>query len=302
MDNLTDRYPSRLDRRIDAFKRLDPVTYRQIDADGPLSADEMAAYRNNGYLFFEHFLPEADVEQLLSELRSLSANSSLRQADEAILEPQSGELRSLFAMHRRSELFDRLTRDPRILGMVHQILDSDVYIHQSRINYKPGFKGNGFNWHSDFETWHTEDGMPRMRCLSCSIALTENNEFNGPLMLIPGSHRYFVPCTEATPEENYKTSLQSQQFGVPEEEDLRWLVAQGGIVAPKGPPGSMLLFECNTLHASNANISPFPRSNAFFVYNSVENALQAPYAAAKPRPEFLGSRRIEMLKPGGRGG
>lgn len=64
----------------------------------------------------------------------------------------------------------------------------DVYIHQSRINDKFGFKGSGFNWHSDLETWHSEDGMPRMRALSASLMLTDNNEFNGPLMLIPGSH------------------------------------------------------------------------------------------------------------------
>lgn len=41
--------------------------------------------------------------------------------------------------------------------------------------------------------------MPRMRSLSCSIVLTDNNEFNGPLMLIPGSQKYFIPCVGRTP-------------------------------------------------------------------------------------------------------
>src|SRR3546814_10756649 len=44
----------------------------------------------------------------------------------------------------------------------------------SRLNYKPGFKGKEFYWHSDFETWHVEDGMPQMRALSMSILLAEN--------------------------------------------------------------------------------------------------------------------------------
>ncbi len=43
----------------------------------------------------------------------------------------------------------------------------------------PGFTGSGFYWHSDFETWHAEDGMPSMRAVSCSIALTENFAYNG---------------------------------------------------------------------------------------------------------------------------
>jgi len=48
-----------------------------------------------------------------------------------------------------------------------------------------------------------------------------------------------------------------------------------------------LLFDCNTLHASNANLSPDPRSNVFFVFNRLDNRCDAPYAAAKQRPDFL---------------
>ena len=183
--------------------------------------------------------------------------------------------------------------------MVRQLLGSDVYIHQSRINDKFGFKGSGFNWHSDFETWHSEDGMPRMRAVSASIMLTDNNEFNGPLMLIPGSHHYFVPCVGETPDMNWKDSLKVQRLGVPEQQDLARLAEKGGIQAPKGPAGSLLLFECNTLHASNKNMSPWPRSNLFFVYNSIDNPLEQPYAGTRPRPEFLATRRdprvLDML-------
>ena len=108
-------------------------------------------------------------------------------------------------MHELSQEFSRLTRDPRILGIVRQLLGSEVYIHQSRINDKIGFESAGFDWHSDFETWHAEDGMPAMRAVSVSLMLTDNNEFNGPLMLIPGSHHMFVPCVGETPEQNWNT-------------------------------------------------------------------------------------------------
>ena len=87
-----------------------------------------------------------------------------------------------------------------------------------------------------------------------------------------------------------RNSLKEQQIGVPDEDSIRELVQAGGIEAPKGPAGSMLLFECNVLHGSNANMSPYPRSNVFFVFNSVENRLQQPFAARKPRPWFLAAR------------
>ncbi|BBI64144.1 hypothetical protein HSBAA_54500 [Vreelandella sulfidaeris] len=88
----------------------------------------------------------------------------------------------------------KLASDERVAGAARQIIGDDPYVHQSRINYKPGFAGKGFNWHSDFETWHAEDGMPAMHAVSASLILTDNHEFNGPLMLIPGSHKKFVPC------------------------------------------------------------------------------------------------------------
>ena len=212
------------------------------------------------------------------------------QSERIITDPKSGRIRSVFDMHHLSERFDQLTRDIRILGMVRQLLGSEVYIHQSRINDKFGFEGSGFQWHSDFETWHAEDGMPRMRAVSASIMLTNNNEFNGPLMLIPGSHHYFVPCLGETPEKNWLNSLKRQNTGIPDKDILASLAKRGGIEAPKGPAGSLLLFECNTLHASNENMSPWPRSNLFFVYNSVDNQLQSPYAAPSPRPNYLGNR------------
>lgn len=285
-----DPYPSRKPAKSPMFPRLEPVIHSQGHArlQGPLGETELAAFERDGFLFYPAFFKPDEIRACTAELRRLSEDPELRGAGGVILEPQSEEVRSIFAIHRRSEHFWRLAQDERVLGRVHQLLGSRVYVHQSRINYKPGFKGKGFNWHSDFETWHAEDGMPRMRAISCSIILTDNDEFNGPLMLIPGSHQFFIPCVGETPADNYKQSLRDQQVGVPDEASLARLVERaGGIAAPKGPAGSMLLFECNTLHGSNANMSPYPRSNVFFVYNSMQNLPETPYSAARHRPEFL---------------
>jgi ectoine hydroxylase len=214
------------------------------------------------------------------------------------LEPQSDEIRSIFAVHKNNNVvFRRLAQDRRIVDRVSFLLDSPVYIHQSRINYKPGIHGKEFFWHSDFETWHMEDGMPRMRAISCSISLSENNEFNGPLMLIPGSHRHFLSCVGETPENHYEQSLREQEYGVPDSESLNWLVDRGGIVSAKGPAGSVTFFECNMMHGSNSNIAPWPRSNVFYVYNSVENVLTKPFCGLAPRPEYIASREVDVVKP-----
>src|SRR5690606_5632166 len=266
------------------------VVYQSRLNQSEIGTDELSFYEQNGYLFLESFFQEEEVEEFKQETKRLLTESRGSDRPEVILEPEGEEVRSVFAVHKDDVFFQKLANSPRLLAIVKQILGSDVYIHQSRINFKPGFTGKEFYWHSDFETWHAEDGMPRMRALSCSIALEDNNVYNGALMIIPGSHQWFVSCVGETPEDHFKDSLRRQEYGVPDQESLTKLVQQGGINMPTGKAGSVLLFDCNVMHGSSANISPYPRSNAFFVYNSVENKLEDPFASQKPRPDYIATR------------
>ncbi len=287
----TDPYPTRLAAPpATPFLPRQECLAQQLDPVGPLNRQQLANFERDGFLFEPDFLGDAEVRQFQSELNALLSDPTFRDKEYAVTEPDSQRIRSLFKVHLLSTVFQRLADDERLCGRVRQLLGGDSYIHQSRINYKPGFAGKGFNWHSDFETWHAEDGMPGMRAVSASIILTDNHRFNGPLMLIPGSHRVFVPCVGETPEDNYKQSLKAQQIGTPPEAALSELIRKRAIQAPTGRAGGLLLFDCNTLHGSNANMSPDPRSNVFFVYNRCDNQCVAPFAADKPRPEFLAHR------------
>src|SRR3546814_15728469 len=130
-----------------------------------------------------------------------------------------------------------------------------------------------------------------MRALSCSVLLTDNNECNGPLMLVPGSHRQFISCQGQTPDNHYKSSLKQQEYGVPDSLSLQLLVEQGGIQAMTAPAGSVVFFDCNTMHGSNGNISPWPRAHVFMVYNSTENSLDAPTYGLKDRKSGVVGKR-----------
>jgi len=287
-----DLYPSREHYTEGRLPRNEPVVHADPvqRTEGPLSEDELKKYERDGFMSLEgYFSPEA-VAPFFDELSQIENDSAMCRKDQVIMDPDGQKVRSVFDMHSLSSAFDRMTRHPHLLAIVQQLLGSDVYIHQSRINDKSGFCGNGFEWHSDFETWHSEDGMPAMRAVSVSIMLTDNNAFNGPLMLIPGSHQSFIPCTGETPENNWRESLRHQTVGVPSCDHIADLANARGIAQPLGPAGSLLLFESNTLHASNANMSPWPRSNLFFVYNSVDNRLGQPFSGKAPRPGFLGAR------------
>lgn len=285
-----DLYPSRVAGESRLADRIDPVIYPGGPVTGGLLDSDLQSYAAKGYLFVERLFMPDEVAVMNRELQRLVHSEEIRSREESITEPGSDTVRSVFRIHKLSPEFEWLARDTRILDVARQILGSEVYIHQSRANLKPGFTGKEFYWHSDFETWHVEDGMPRMRALSVSVALTENYAFNGPLMIIPGSHKTYVACGGRTPEDHYKHSLKKQEYGVPDRGLLKRLADRGGVSAPVGPAGSAVFFDCNAMHGSNSNISPYPRSNVFFVYNSVENAIEDPFCGLKPRPEHVATR------------
>ena len=288
--SMEDAYPSRMSARPLIIPRRDPVVYSDWNPTSPIGKEQSDFYEQNGYLFLEGFFDAEELNEYREDARTLQTASRTVESDEIIREPESEEVRSVFAIHESNPVFQRLSRHPRLLAIIEYILGSLTYIHQSRINYKPGFTGKEFYWHSDFETWHVEDGMPRMRALSCSIALTDNYPYNGPLMVVPGSHKQFVSCIGETPEDHFKDSLRKQRFGVPDHDSLTALVKQGGIDTPVGKAGSVVLFDCNIMHGSNSNITPMPRSNIFIVYNSVCNKIGEPYSGQRPRPEYIATR------------
>jgi ectoine hydroxylase len=300
---IQDHYPTRITGEPAPMARQHPTvwpTESGMLATGPFDATDLAGYDTDGCAIIEGLLSPAEIEAYSAELARLTSDEQLRGDERTVVEKESNQIRSIFAVHEISPLIAELVRDPRVLDRVRQVLGSDVYVHQSRVNYMPGFRGRGFYWHSDFETWHAEDGMPTPRACSMSIALTDNHPFNGGLMVMPGSHRTFVQCAGATPDDHYKESLREQEIGVPSEADLTQLAATHGIAQFTGPAGDALLFDSNIMHGSANNITPLPRSNIFVVFNSVENTLVAPFAAARPRPDFIATRNAVPL--GGSGG
>lgn len=286
---MRDDYHSRTQPDWEIAERCDPVCWGDLSEAGPLSAAQLSAFDREGFVVLHDVFRESEITAFSDEALRLSEGVVDASID-VITEPDSDVIRSIFRVHHFHPLFRGLASDPRLAAAAAQILASDVYIHQSRINFKPGFDGREFYWHSDFETWHIEDGMPRMRALSATVFLTQNRTVNGPLMLVPGSHQSFVRCVGETPPNHYEQSLKAQTYGVPARAALERLVEEGGIVQALGNAGSVVLFDCNTMHGSAGNLSPYPRHNIFLVYNSVENRLTDPYGGLPPRPEFLAER------------
>ncbi len=229
-----------------------------------LSKEQLEQFDRDGYLFFpSHFTPE-EIKTLSDEVPKLYAQDR----PENIREKGKTSVRTNFAAHMYSEPFAKLGRHPRMIGPVEQMFGEKLYMHQFKINGKIAFDGDIWQWHQDYGTWLNDDQMPDARAMNVAIFLDEVNEFNGPLMFIPGSHK--MGALDA----GHDTSTTSYPLWTISNDNIRSLVDKGGIVAPKGPAGSMIMFSGCLVHASSPNLSPWNRVSVYLSLCAVSNHIR----------------------------
>ncbi len=246
-----------------------------------LTPQQLEQFDRDGYLFFPgHFSPE-EIKKLTDEVPSLYAQDR----PENIREKGKTSVRTNFAAHMYSEPFARLGRHPRMIKPVEQLFGEKLYMHQFKINGKMAFDGDVWQWHQDYGTWLNDDAMPDARAMNVAIFLDEVNEFNGPLMFIPGSHK--MGALEA----GHDTSTTSYPLWTISNDNIRTLVDKGGIVAPKGPAGSMIMFHGCLVHASSPNLSPWNRVAVYLSLCAVSNHIRR-----YKRPGYIAHRDFTPIE------
>ncbi|WP_149538451.1 phytanoyl-CoA dioxygenase family protein [Siccirubricoccus phaeus] len=246
-----------------------------------LSADQIAQFQEEGWLFLpETFSPE-EVAVLREEAEAIYAVQRPE-----IWREKSGAPRTAFAAHTYNEAFRLLGAHPRLIRPVEQIFGEQLYMHQFKINAKAAFTGDVWQWHQDYGTWARDDGMPEPRAMNISVFLDEVMPINGPLMLIPRSHRH------GTLAAGHDVSTTSYPLWTLDDEMVTKLVAEGGIVAPTGRPGGVLLFHGNLVHGSAPNITPYPRKIVYLTLNAVSNHIRRP-----TRPDWIAHRDFTPILP-----
>ena len=246
-----------------------------------LTQQQLEQFDRDGYLFFpSHFTPD-EVRKLTDEVPHLYAQDRA----ENVREKGKTAVRTNFAAHMYSAPFARLARHPRMIEPVEQLFGEKLYMHQFKINGKMAFDGDVWQWHQDYGTWLNDDAMPDARAMNVAIFLDEVNEFNGPLMFIPGSHK--MGALEA----GHDISTTSYPLWTISNDNIRTLVDKGGIVAPKGPVGSMIMFHGCLVHASSPNLSPWNRVAVYLSLCAVSNHIRR-----FKRPGYIAHRQFDAIE------
>ena len=245
-----------------------------------LTAQQLEQFDREGYLFFPGLFTPDETRTLTEAVPELYS----RREAYNVREKGKDAVRTNFAAHLVSEPFGRLARHPRMVEPVMDLFGEEVYMHQFKINGKMAFEGDVWQWHQDYGTWLNDDMMPTERAMNVAIFLDDVNEFNGPLMFIPGSHKKGVV------DAKHDLTTTSYPLWTVSHDLIEQLVERaggkhGGIVSPKGPAGSMILFHSCLVHASTSNLSPWNRVSVYLSLCAVSNHIRR-----FKRPEYIAHR------------
>ncbi len=214
-------------------------------APAPLTADQVASYRENGFLVVTGALQPEEIAQLHAEIaricrgeRGPLRNGLMHSADESDEEVIRQYLCIHFP-HKISPLMYAQLTHPAIVDVLTQIIGPDVKCMQSMLFVKSAGKP-GQAWHQD------EDFIPtRDRSLTGAwMALDDATLENGCLWVLPGSQRHGVlwPLGE---QDDSRFDCTDESHGFPwRDEDA---------IPVEVPAGSIVFFNGYLLHRSLPN-------------------------------------------------
>ena len=260
-----------------------------------LDAEQVARFREHGYLLLPHYFSDYQIDRL-----RVAVADELAAGGPSLVYEQDGQtVRSVYGSHQRNAVFARLVKLPQLVGACEQVLNASVYTYQFKLNIKVALTGNSWPWHQDYVFWQREDGLPQPDIVSVVVFLDAVTELNGPMMLLPGSHKLGVlpgPVKTARPvgyekDPSWISNTTAELRYTVDLSLLRDLIRDRGVVAPKGPPGTMLMFHGNLVHGSGPNFAAFDRRLAIISYSRIDNIPDKTGA----RPEFLCASNFQPI-------
>jgi len=225
-----------------------------------LTKAEIEQYRELGYLvvsgvFDAELLAEirGAVDAIIADAGKVTTHTDVYDLEESHTQ-QAPRVRRIKTPHKHFPFFAELTRNPRITGVLAQLIGSDLRLHGAKLNMKSAGYGAAVEWHQDWAFYpHTNDDV-----LATGLYLDDCDMANGPLLVVPGTHKGPVYDHHA---DGYFVGAMA-----PEIEGLDYAKA----VPLTGKAGSMTIHHARLVHGSALNTSSKPRRLLLHEYTAAD--------------------------------
>ncbi len=211
-------------------------------------------YDENGYLMVEDVVTPEQLNELrritrdfLEKSRSVTESNDIYDLDDGH-GPDTPRLTRIKLPHKQHPFFWQVLQNSGVTEVLTDLLGPDTLLQTSKLNTKAPGGGAAVEWHQDWAFYpHTNDSM-----LAFGLMLEDVTPDNGPLMVIPGTHK--GPILDH--------SANGVFAGAIDPDDP--LFEKDKAVTLTGKAGSMTVHHARTLHGSSPNMSDRNRLILFY--------------------------------------
>ena len=237
-----------------------------------IRTNEVNFYRKNGYLVKENLIPIKEIKRI----NNIVKNIIFREKKKKIKIKNQGGIQSYDNYHfvynsnssknkqilrlnnpqNRHQIFFEISRNRKIISIVKKLIGGTVRFHLGKLNFKlPNKKGGEIAWHQDWAFYpHTNDDL-----ITVGIYLEDCNEENGPLKVIPGSHKKQV-LNHHSEENNFIGKINTKRSKINVKKNVSLM----------GSAGTVTFFHCRTIHGSGLNHTSNNRPLLLFAYRACD--------------------------------
>lgn len=215
-----------------------------------LTADQIDQFNRDGYCIVPSLLSPSDLSYIKDYYaRAATAQTSAVPGSTAWDQDENSApvLRRAPAPFDNDSGFRAIFSSPRVLDHVEDLIGPSIYLHSSKLIFKPARSGRRKPMHQDLAYW--TDMSARQVTLWCAIDPATPER--GGIEILPGSHRRLLPHEDL---DDYQVR----------EEELDLSQVRPAIMQP----GDALFLDVMTVHASAQNRSDHDRLAAVVNYYS----------------------------------
>ena len=224
-----------------------------------LSERQLSFFNREGYLLIEDCLPLATIKRIIKVIEKLKKDSLNLTKSNHLFDVAPGHSKKTPKLRRIKEpdkqhiIFEKLVRSKVLMDIVAPLLGGTVRFDHSKLNFKPPDGKAKIEWHQDWAFYpHTNDNL-----LAVGIMIEDCNIENGPLMVLPKSHKGPI----------YNHHKEGVFCGAVETNCIKNV---SDAIALTAPAGSISIHHVRTLHASAENYSASDRPLLLFSYSAVD--------------------------------
>ncbi len=220
------------------------------------TSEELADFEKDGFLVVRSLLPAREIGALADYARRDGAMSDGAYGRE----DASGQpVRLALWNTAGDEPYGLVSRLPRIVDRMEQLLSGEVYLWHTKMILKEPRVGGAWEWHQDYGYWY-DNGCLTPQLASCWIAVDRATRENGCLQVLRGSQHIGRIDHNKT----------GDQTGA-DMERVEAAMERYEHVHVEAEPGDAIFLHCNSLHRSDQNRSDNPRWSLICCYNAAEN-------------------------------